>query len=394
MVPEWRARFNAQFTQEKYVSFLNALDRLVGTQIQFRPCETPVFLPLDLLNEMVESAEQIIAQLGTPEYHRASDRALPAPFTAPNEGSHPDFLQVDFAVTRDSKGHLAPKLIELQGCASLYAFQFELPKVYRQFYELGDLRTLLCDLDDQSYLRLFRDVVLNGHPPERVILMEIEPDLQKTLPDFVVSERLLGTRTVCISEVRKRGSKLYYVNNGEEIEIRRIYNRVIIDELVAKGIEYAFDFRDELDVEWAGHPNWFFRYSKFSLPFIEHRTVPRAFFLSELKEYPPDLDRFVLKPLFSFAGSGVKVEVTREDLAAIPENERGNYLLQEKITYAPVIETPDDPSKVEVRVMFLWPQGQTKPTAVTTLVRLSKGLMLGVDFNKNKTWVGSSCGFY
>ncbi len=394
MVPEWRARFNAQFTQEKYVSFLQALDGLVGTQIQFRPCETPVFLPLNLLSEMIESGEQIIAQLRTPGYHRASDRALPAAFTAPNEGSHPDFVQVDFAVVQDDEGNLAPKLIELQGCASLYAFQFELPKVYRRFYELGDLQTLLGDLDDESYLRLFREVVLNGHPPEHVILMEIEPGLQKTLPDFVVSERLLGTRTVCISEVKKCGSKLYYLDHGREIEIRRIYNRVIIDELIAKGIEYAFDFRDELDVEWAGHPNWFFRYSKFSLPFIEHRAVPRAFFLSDLTEYPVDLDRFVLKPLFSFAGSGVKVEITRDDLAAVPENERENYLLQEKIVYAPVIETPGDPSKVEVRIMFLWPKGLTKPKAVTTLVRLSKGLMLGVDFNKNKTWVGSSSGFY
>jgi hypothetical protein len=178
------------------------------------------------------------------------------------------------------------------------------------------------------------------------------------------------------------------------VEIRRIYNRVIIDEFARKEARANFDFRDELDVEWVGHPNWYFRMSKFSLPFLKHRTVPRAWFLDQLSEYPEDLDKFVLKPLFSFAGSGVKVSVTREDLDAVPASERSDYLLQEKVNYAPVIETPDEPSKVEIRLMFVWPAGAAEPVAVTTLTRLSKGAMMGVDFNKNKTWVGSSCGFW
>ncbi|MEP7271371.1 MAG: hypothetical protein ABI882_07685 [Acidobacteriota bacterium] len=394
MIPHWRARFNTQFTDEKYRAFVKALEDEVSTRIEFRPCETPVFLPRDLLDEMVAAGKEIISQLSTEEYLRASDRALPPAFTALNEGNHPDFIQVDFAVTRDSEGRLTPKLIELQGCASLYAFQMVLPSAYRRFYDLGDLTTLIEGLTENEYLELFRNVILAGHSPEQVILMEIEPGLQKTLPDFVVTERLLGIRTVCISEVIKRGTKLFYSDNGQEREIRRIYNRVIVDELITKGTQYAFDFRDALDVEWAGHPNWFFRFSKFSLPFLRHPTVPRAWFLNELDQYPADLEHFVLKPLFSFAGAGVKVEITRQDLEAVPEHQRGEFLLQEKITYAPVIETPDEPSKVEVRLMFLWPQGEDKPRAVTTLTRLSKGLMLGVDFNKNKTWVGSSCAFF
>ncbi len=367
---------------------------MAGSQIEFRTCETPVFLPRALLHEMVESATAILAELDTDDYRRASNRALPPAFTAPHEGSHPDFVQVDFAITRDSEGELVPKLIELQACASLYAFQLMLPSVYRQFYDLGDLKTLIGGLTDEGYRDLLADIVLAGHASEHVVLMEIEPGLQKTLPDFVVTEKLLGIKTVCISEVIRRGSKLSYMNQGREVEIHRIYNRVIVDELVSKRIEYAFDFRDELEVEWAGHPNWFFRLSKFSLPFLKHSSVPRAWFLSELNEYPSDLEHFILKPLFSFAGSGVKVEITRADIDAVPEAERGEFLLQEKITYAPVIETPHDPSKVEVRIMFLWPKGAKRPRAVTTLTRLSKGLMLGVDFNKNKTWVGSSCSFF
>ncbi len=394
MIPELRKRFNANFTEEKHQRFLAALDAAASVKIDFRPCETPVFLPADLLREMEQSAKEIIAQLSTPAYHAASTRAIPAGFNAPNEGAHPDFIQVDFAVTRDGDGRLAPKLIELQGCASLYAFQFLLPHEYQRQYELDGIGYLLNGLDDDAYLGLLRRILLNGHAPEQVILMEIDPLRQKTLPDFTVTEKLFGIPFVCVSEVLKRGAKLFYKRNGREIEIRRLYNRLIIDEFVRKNVRINFDFRDDLDVEWAGHPNWYFRMSKFSLPFLNHRAAPRAWFLDQIDKYPTDLENFVLKPLFSFAGSGVKVSITREDLDAVPVSKRGDYLLQEKVVYSPVIETLDEPSKVEVRVMFIWPDDSREPFAVTTLTRLSKGAMMGVDFNKNKTWVGSSCGFW
>jgi hypothetical protein len=394
VISELRERFNANFSGAKHQRFLEGLEAAAGVKIEFRPCETPVFLPAELLDEMHASAKEIIAQLTTPEYHAASARAIPPAFNAPNEGSHPDFIQVDFAVTRDAQGNLAPKLIELQGCASLYAFQFLLPREYRRHYDLNGLAYLLSGLNDEGYLQLLRKVFLNGHAPERVVLMEIDPLRQKTLPDFTMTEKLFGIPFVCISQVRKRGDKLFYNRDGCEIEIRRVYNRVIIDEFVRKGVKIDFDFRDELDVEWAGHPNWYFRLSKFSLPFLDHRAAPRAWFLDQLDEYPNDLENFVLKPLFSFAGSGVKISITRADLDAVPANERGDYLLQEKVAYAPVIETPDEPSKVEVRLMFVWPEDEVEPVAVTTLTRLSKGAMMGVDFNKNKTWVGSSCSFF
>ncbi len=394
MIPELREKFNADFTEEKHQRFLQSLEAAVDVKIEFRPCETPVFLPTGLLVEMEQAAKEIIAQLGAPDYFAASARAIPAAFNAPNEGAHPHFIQVDFAVTRDADGRFAPKLIELQGCASLYAFQFILPRVYQQHYDLSDLNYLLNGLTDEGYLELFGKLILGDHAPEQVILMEIDPLQQKTLPDFRANEKLLGIPVVSITDVTKRGDKLFYRREEREVEIRRIYNRVIIDELVRKGARISFDFRDDLDVEWVGHPNWYFRISKFSLPFLNHPTVPRAWFLDQLREYPNDLENFVLKPLFSFAGSGVKVSVAREDLDAVPPAERANYLLQEKVAYAPVIETLDEPSKVEVRLMFLWPEGEAEPLAVNTLARLSKGAMMGVDFNKNKTWVGSSCSFF
>jgi hypothetical protein len=363
-------------------------------KIEFRPCETPVFLPRDLLQDMVESGQELIRQLHQPDYWQASTRAIPAAFYAPNEGAHPDFIQVDFAVTRDGTNQWQPQLIELQGCASLYAFQYLLPHAYQESYDLEGLCYLLNSLTDESYLALLRDVLLNGHDPAQVVLMEVEPEKQKTLPDFRLTEKLFGIRTVDVAHLRKRGSRLTYERDGQEVEIARLYNRVIIDEFAKKNIQAAFDFRDELDVEWAGHPNWYFRWSKFSLPYLKHPSVPRAYFLDQIHGFVPDLDKFVLKPLFSFAGSGVKVNVTMDDLEAIPLAARGDYLLQEKVAYAPAIVTLDEPSKVEVRIMFVWPKDAAEPQAVTTLTRMSKGAMMGVDFNKNKTWVGSSCGFF
>ncbi len=394
MIPHLRARFNASFTEAKHQQFLQALNAATGTQIEFRTCETPVFLPPDLLHEMVQAAHELNAQLRTPAYHAASARSIPAAFHAPNEGSHPSFIVVDFAVTRDSDGRFTPKLIELQGCASLYAFQLVLPHACQQVYDLSGLDYLFGGMSDEDYLALLRRTILKDHAPEHVVLLEIEPLAQKTLPDFRATEKLLGIKTVDVAHILKQGRRLFYEDNGRLVEIRRLYNRVIIDEFVRKSVQINFDFRDELEVEWAGHPNWYFRLSKFSLPFLNHPTVPRAWFLDQLDAWPDDLEQFVLKPLFSFAGSGVKVNITRADLDAVPSEQRGTYLLQEKVAYEPVILTPDEPSKVEVRVMFLWPDDAAEPMAVTTLTRMSKGAMMGVDFNKNKTWVGSSCALW
>ncbi|MFN0120953.1 MAG: hypothetical protein ACKV2V_10660 [Blastocatellia bacterium] len=393
MIPILRQFCNARYSDTLYQSFIADLETELRTKIQFRMCETPVFPPDELRARLTEAAGELIRQLRDPAYHAASDRAIPPAFHAPGEGAHPSFIQVDFAVTRDNAGALQPRLIELQAWASLYAFQLLMSRAYRRAYGLTDCQYLLGELDENSYLDLFRRTVLGEHAAENVVLMEIEPEKQKTRPDFIATTQLLDVPTVDITTIRVHGRKLYYRKDGREIEIHRIYNRAIIDELAGKKIQYAFDFHDELDVEWAGHPNWFFRWSKFSLPYLRHPSVPRAQLLSQLSATPDNLDQYVLKPLFSFAGSGVKVNLTNADLDAIPENEREDYLLQEKVHYEPLIAVPPDvrdPAKVEIRVMFLWPDDAPDPIPVNTLARLSKGAMMGVDFNKNKTGVGSS----
>lgn len=397
MIKSLRQQFNAGFTASVWRQMIEHLEKDTGQQIEFRICETPVFFPADLLDNLLGSARDLITQLRKKSYLQASDRAVPEMFHTLNEGAHPSFIQVDFAITRNDQGQLVPKLIELQAWASLYAFQLRMSQAFAAHFDCDHLKYLLSDLTIGQYTELFRRTVLGEHAPENVVLMEIEPEKQKTRPDFFLTEKMIGVPTVDITHIRKNGRRLFYVRDGQEIPIHRLYNRAIIDELVGKNIVCNFDFRDELDVEWAGHPNWFFRWSKFSLPFLEHPSVPRAWFVSDLPQLPDDLENFVLKPLFSFAGSGVKVNVTRRDIEQIPENVRSEFLLQEKIVYEPVIAAPPDPhekSKLEIRVMFLWPDDEPEPIAANLLARLSKGLMMGVDFNKNKTGVGSSSCFF
>lgn len=390
MIPDLRRAYNEAFTAEKYAAYKRGLEEEAGCRIEFHLCETPVFLPPDLRDEMVRAASEIWSELSKPDSLRASLEAVPPGLDVPGVGDEPTFAQADFAVTRDPDGRLAPKLIELQAFASLYAFQVFQSRALARITPGGEnLDYYLSGLEDEGYVRTVGDAILGGFPVENVVLMDIDPPTQKTYVDFAFTERLWGVRPVSATEIEKRGRELWYRRDGKPTRILRIYNRLIFDELSAKGIALPIDFTEPLDVSWAGHPNWYFRWSKHSLPRLSHPAVPEARLLSELDGPPPDLENWVLKPLFSFAGSGVKVDVTRADLDAVPGRERPHTILMRKVEYAPVVETVDgNRSKVEVRVMFVWRDG--KPFPVTTLARLSQGKMMGVAFNKEKTWVGSS----
>jgi len=303
------------------------------------------------------------------------------------------FIQVDFGLVRNASGELQPKLVELQAFPSLYAYQPVLAQAYLDVFALDpNLRYFLSGLDSSSYKHLLQDAIVAGHDPAHVVLMEVHPEEQKTRPDFLLTEKLLGIRTVCITKIRKQGRRLFYEERGQQVPIERIYNRTIVDELERKGIELPFDFRDDLDVEWAGHPNWYFRISKYSIPYLKHPSVPRTWFLDQmtldqLTEVQADLENFVLKPLYSFAGLGVVIAPSRKDIDAIPAAKRGEYILQERLNFTPVVETPHGMTKVELRIMYVW-LDQLRP--VLTIVRMGRGLMMGVDQNKNMKWVGSS----
>jgi len=393
MIPSLRHQFNDSFTPEKYRSFLRRVDEACGTPVQFRLSETPCFFPKPLLDQMVSDGQELIRQLvDNPAYLAKSDEAVPAEFRVPNEAAHPMFVQVDFGLVRDARGELQPKLVELQAFPSLYAYQPSLADAYIDVYGLDrQLKYLLSGLDSSSYHELLRRAIVGSHDPENVILMEIDPAHQKTLPDFLLTEKILGVKTVDIVDIKKDGSRLYYERGGKRIPIRRIYNRAIVDELERKHVKLAFDWRDDLDVEWAGHPNWYFRISKFSIPYLKHASVPKTWFLDRLEGIPADLENFALKPLYSFAGLGVIISPTKQDIAAIPAERRPYYILQQRMNFAPVIATPFGGTKAEVRVMYVW-LDELMP--VMTIIRTGRGLMMGVDHNKNMEWVGASAGLY
>jgi len=379
MIPELRHDFNRRFTAGKYSSFLARLDLRCGAHVGFRVCETPCFFPASLIESMQRAGADLIGQLvGNEAYLAAARQQIPAAFCAPRETRRPLFLQVDFGLIRDASGNLAPRLVEIQAFPSLYAYQPVVEDVYREVYGL--------DFENKPYDQLLRRAILGDRDPENVVLLEVDPAHQKTLPDFLLTEKRCGIRTVDIRQLRKRGNKLFL----GEVPIERIYNRAIADEMVRRNIQADFSFRDDIEVEWAGHPNWFFLISKFSIPWLKHDTVPECRFLDRVESIPQDLENFVLKPLYSFAGLGVKVGPTREEVDSIPAAERAHYLLQRRMHFEPVIETPYGPTQAEIRLMYIWLDA-LQPVGM--LVRMGRGKMMGVDHNRDLEWVGASAAF-
>jgi hypothetical protein len=392
MIPQLRQCFNANFAPEKYRRLLQVLEERCGTPVQFRVSETPCFFPKPLLDRMSQYGKELIHQLERPEYLKASGAAIPNEFNVPNEAPHPMFIQVDFGLVRDTAGQVQPKLVELQGFPSLYAYQAILSQTYMEVFGLdNNLQYLLSGLDWENYKRRLRYAIVADHDPENVVLMEIDPLHQKTLPDFILTEKLLGIRTVSISDIKKEKKRLFYESDHRRVPIRRIYNRAIVDELMRKNLKLNFKLSDDLEVEWAGHPNWFFRMSKFSLPYLQHACVPQSQFLDRIEKIPDDLQNYILKPLFSFAGLGVLIQPTPQDLMVIPAHKRSQYILQERMQFEPVIDTPFGGTKAEIRIMYIWLE---EPLPVMTIIRMGRGLMMGVDHNRNMEWVGSSAGLY
>jgi len=393
MHPELRARFNADFTDARYAELQRIANETECWPVDFRISETPLFLTPEFTAEVARAANEIVAQVRTPEFARHAKTAIPPGLEVPGETPHPIFLQVDFAIC-EQNGRLTPRLIELQGFPSLYGFQIFLLRCMRHAYPAipREWYPFFNGLDDHAYTDFLRRVIVADAHPENVILLEIEPEKQNTRIDFACTETLLGVAPVCLTEVTRRGRELFYEKDGREVRIERIYNRVIFDELLRRpDLSFGFNFQHEIDVTWVGHPNWYFRISKHSLPVLKTEHTARAFFADAFPPGEP-LENYVLKPLYSFSGLGVDLEPTLKKLGALPDAHA--WILQEKVNYADFVPTPDGQrSKAEIRMMFLWPEGQ-EPVLVNNLIRMSQGAMMGVKFNKNKTWVGSSIAFH
>lgn len=399
MLEPYRHEFNTrQFTPERYAELKRRLNARTRTDIQFRICETPCFFSPQLLAEMEEIGRVLTHQLiDSPEYMLRSEAAIPGQYHVPNDNPRPNFMTVDFGLVREPDGSLSPKLVELQAFPSIFGYQQVAIEEYRNVYGLApELNGFLGGVDTEGYWDLLKRTIVGDHDPETVVLTEVEPLSQKTLPDFNVYDDRLGVRTVDITALKKEGNRLFHVRDGRWIPVERIFNRAIVDDFEHKGIRPAFDYRDELQVEWAGQPNWYFRVSKFSLPYLAHPSVPPAVFLDEWfagigrERLSEDREKLLLKPLYSFAGKGIEFAPSDATLAAIPRAERGQYLLQERVHFAPVIATPWGPTQAEVRVMYLWPDDAAEMRPVISLVRLGRGLMMGVDHNRNQEWIGGS----
>lgn len=343
---------------------------------------------------LLKACDQVFEFILRPDFKKLTQQAVELNSPVPNEDEHTQFLAVDFGICEED-GSLIPKLIEVQGFPSIFNFQLNLNRKIQEFYPfIGDLTPYPNGISENQYLDLLREVILGKYSPQEVILLEIEPEKQNTKIDFYYAKRDLGIPVVCVTEIIKEDKKIFYLDqSGQKIQIKRIYNRVIFDELnLRKDLRLNFSFQDELEVEWAGHPNWYSRISKFILPYLNGPYFIDTTLLSELKEIPADLENYVLKPLFSFSGSGVIFNVTKEDITSVTQPDL--YILQKKVNYSPVIQSPDGKVKVEVRMLCLWPENHPKPIPVGNLVRLSRGDMIGVKFNKDKDWVGGSIGLF
>lgn len=395
MIPDIRERYNKNFSQAKYQSFLQDLESQFNHIPGFRIAETPVFIPGYLSDKIFDACQQIRNVILRPDFKALTEPSLTDAYRVPNEDVHTTFLQMDFGLCEGRNGEIVPKLIEVQGFPSLYFYQHIVADLYRKHFDVPEyVHHLFNGYTPLTYINTLKEIIVGNEDPANVALIDVEPFKQNTQIDFHATAKILGIKVACVTDIIKHGNQLFYKNEkGKEIQIKRIYNRVIFDELLArKDLDLKFNFTDDLDVKWVGHPNWFFRISKYTMPFIQSEYVPKTNFLDQLDTIPDDLQNYVLKPLYSFSGAGVIFHVKPEDIDRIKD--RSQYILQEKVKYVPVIKTPEEPVKVEVRIMLLWPDHAAEPIIVNNLARLSKGEMIGVKFNKDKSWVGGSVGFY
>ncbi len=391
MIPKYRKQFNQEFSQEKYEQFKEILKQKSGLEAGFRISESPLFLTKEFESKLIDASESIISQIkDLPD--EILQKAIPDNCRVPNDTKQPHFFTIDFGICKSENGEIEPQLIELQAFPSLYAFQKVFEDTFCEVYPfLSEIRNKMPHEEFKNYIK---DLILGNEHPENVILLEIYPEKQKTAIDFVLTEKLLGIKTVCLTKLKKEGKKLFYENEGKLTEIKRIYNRVIFDELDRiPDLKTEFDFREDIDVTWVTHPNWFFKISKFLLPLLQHQFVPKSYFLHEFPE-SENLENFVLKPLFSFAGSGVNLNPTNEITDAIEDKE--NYILQRKVNYEPIFEDINGEfSKAEIRLLYIWRENDERPILLENLGRMTKAAMVNVDFNKKDAiWIGSSNAFF
>jgi len=393
MIRTYREYFNQNFTDKRYIQFKEAVVNGYPP-ISIRFAETPVFIPAELKVQLINAGDQIIKLIRQPDFKSLTEAAIPKEWIVPGENDHPHFLAFDFGICKDEQGRLVPRLIEMQGFPSLFGLQSRLADTYKEIFELDKVASLtpyFNGIDEQQYYELLKRTIIGIHQPEEIALMDVDAPNQKTAIDFYITQKHLGIPVLSLTDIFKEGRQLFYRKDGKKIQLKRVYNRLIFDEVQHQQelFKDSFDPREDLDIEWVSHPNWFYRISKFTLPFLQYDFVPETRFLHTVKSIPEDLENYVLKPLFSFAGTGVIIDLKSEDITAIPDPE--NWILQKKVVYEPVVQGPDGLVKTEIRLLYVWPDGE-EPQLCINLTRLSRGKMIGVNHNSDVTWVGGTVG--
>jgi hypothetical protein len=390
-----RRLFNENFSESSYEGMIREINKEFPQKLDFRIAESPVFISGELKTKLLLAGNDILDQLLSEKVSKACEHAVPEKYCFPQTNKKPHFIALDFAITEGETGKYEPKLIELQGFPSLFAFQHYLSGKYKKHFKIADgFSPFFNRLNGFSYQEELRKL-LKPVAGENTVLLEAYPEKQKTRIDFELSRMYFDIDVVCLSQLEIEDQRLVYQRNGEKKTIDRIYNRVIFDETERKfpELKSKIDLLKLAEFEWVTHPDWYFRISKFALPFLKGQCVPETVFVSQHEKIEFNLNQYVLKPLFSFGGNGVNLNPTTEDLdnLAAPEN----FILQKKVTYASVIET-DKHEKVrtEIRLLYIWPQALNRPRLITGLARLSRGEMIGVDHNKGVDWVGGSACFF
>lgn len=390
-----RKDFNQKFTEEKYQSYIQLIEKVQGGPLQFRIAETPVFIDKDFGEALLEAGNSVSKQLTNTSLIQQTNEAIPAYAYTKNETPIPGCLVVDFAIAYNHQKEIVPKLIELQGFPSLFGFEILQNEAIQNSFDIpSNYSPFINHYDQETYINHLKKLIL-GVENKHTILLEIKPEEQKTKIDFYYTQQLIGLPIVCISETFEKDGCLYYNQNGQDIKIERIYNRMVFEELQIQdaSIQEKWNTIRNLDsIEWVTHPHHFFRFSKYSLPFLNGESIPKTQFLDKVEQMPKQLDQYILKPLFSFAGQGVIIELTEEIIQGIKDP--ASWILQEKVEYAPIIDTPTGPTKAEIRLFYFWDDISKKYIATLNLTRLSKGLMIGVNHNKTATWVGGSLAYF
>ncbi|MEO7310792.1 MAG: hypothetical protein ABIX01_10375 [Chitinophagaceae bacterium] len=394
MVPEIRKAFNAAFTAERYDGYLKELFSVHPGDLVFRVAETPVFIDKAFKQKVLDACESIVDVIVRPDFKELTKNAIPDNVKVANENEFSHFIAFDFGICVDEAGNYTPQLIEMQGFPTLFAYQILHTEITRNHFPIpANYDSYLNGFTKETYIPFLKEVIIGKHKPENVILLEIYPDEQKTRIDFRCTEDYVGIKTVCLTKLKADGRDLYYEKDGQRIAVNCIYNRLIFDDLEQQVLpEGTIDITKDWNVDWCPHPAWFYRISKYTLPLINSPYVPETRYLSDIKEMPANLEDYVLKPLFSFAGQGVVIDITPEDITSIKDPH--NWILQRKVKYADVIQTPDIPAKAEIRIFYFWKEGELRPIATQNLARLSKGKMIGVRYNADKEWVGGTLAYF